>query len=152
MRIVRGHLVPGAGLRALDELRREMERVFDEAGEGRQPRSLSAWNCPGEAVESGDEIRFAVELPGVRPDEVDLTVEDRVISISGEKHAPHAGEAGEVRLDERCYGHFERSFALPETADTDAIEASFDHGVLTVVVPKRAESKARRIEIGGSAS
>lgn len=134
---------------ALDDLRREIDRAFGWNGDAET--TVAAWALPTDVVETSDAIHFSIELPGVHPEDLDLTVENRVLTVSGEKRSQWTDEdqAG-GRLFERRYGRIERSFRLPDTADPDEVNASFDNGVLHVTVGKRAESKARRIEIRGA--
>lgn len=108
-----------------------------------------------DVMESQEEIRVTLELPGVPAENVEVNLEDNVLTISGEKTEEHRQEGKEQRwhLSERRYGRFTRSFVLPREVETDRIEANFHNGVLTVRVPKSERVKPRRIEVhsdGGS--
>ncbi len=85
------------------------------------------------------------DLPGVRFEDIDLSVEKGVLTLAGERRAPE--DDGERTRAERRFGTFERSFMLPENADTDAIDAKYEQGVLTVTIPKKAEAQPRKIEV-----
>ena len=108
-----------------------------------------------DVMESQDEIRVTLELPGVPSENVEVSLEDNVLTISGEKREEHRQEGKDQRwhLSERRYGRFTRSFVLPREVETDNIEANFHNGILTVRVPKSERVKPRRIEVhadGGS--
>lgn len=103
-----------------------------------------------DVVELGDEIRVTAELPGVSREELEITLENNVLTISGEKKEQHeeGDRNGRYHLMERRWGRFSRSFALPRRVDQEKVQASFEDGILTVRVPKTEDSRRRRIEIG----
>jgi HSP20 family protein len=132
-------------------------RPFDGAGEvdrffrdfmrpltGPAPRT---WEPSVDVREDADSILLRADLPGVRPEDVKLTWENGVLTLSGERHAEKTDKASTFHRVERVHGTFERRFSLPKEADGAAAEASYENGVLTVVIPKRAEAKPRAIEI-----
>jgi HSP20 family protein len=131
---------------AVDDLRREMSRWLGDVSDQWESgvRSL-----PTEIVESNEELRFNMEIPGVRLEDIELTVENNILTVSGEKKEERKeGESeGAYRLYERRYGRFERSFVLPQHADASKVDARYENGVLTVAFPKVEEAKPRRIEI-----
>jgi HSP20 family protein len=104
-----------------------------------------------DVAESENEIRVVCELPGMRTEEVELSLENNVLTITGEKHAQReaAGEGETYHLSERRWGRFSRSFVLPREVDQEQIRASFENGVLTVTIPKSEKARRRRIEIRG---
>ncbi len=134
---------------AMDDLRRQMSRWLGEVSDQWESglRSL-----PTEIVESNEELRFNMEIPGVRLEDIDLTVENNILTVSGEKkeERKEGEDEGNYRLYERCYGRFERSFVLPRHADASRVDARYDNGVLTVTFPKAEEAKPHRIEIRAS--
>lgn len=97
-----------------------------------------------------DKERFVLhaDLPGVKREDIDVTMEEGVLSIRGERRLEEVREDGEYKRIERAHGTFYRRFSLPDTADPDKISARCDEGVLEVVIPKRETVKPRRIEIG----
>jgi HSP20 family protein len=105
-----------------------------------------------DVVESQDGIRVVTELPGMKPDEVEVSLENNVLTISGEKQGEREKDEDTYHLSERRWGRFSRSFVLPREVDQERIEAKFENGVLTVNVPKSEKARRRRIEIGGSAN
>lgn len=134
--------------------RREMDRLFDGMF-GQAPVAAGLWAPPVDVRETQDELQVAVELPGIRPDDVTVTVENGVVAISGEKRqeVQEGKEDGGYHLVERRYGRFERSFTLPRSVKAENVKAHFEQGVLTVHLPKAEEAKPRkvRVEIGNGA-
>ena len=139
----------------LPDLRREIDRLFEDAWTGSTGFRAGSWVPPVEVTESDDDIRCTLELPGLAPEDISITVENNVLTIEGEKKLERDDSRngtvrrGEYRIVERRYGHFSRSFALPRQVDADNVAARYEHGVLTVVLPKSAEAKPRRIPVHG---
>jgi HSP20 family protein len=106
----------------------------------------SGWVPATDIVEQSGDIRIALELPGLKPEDVKITLENFVLTIKGEKKQEKE-ENGKVYRYERSYGSFERSFTLPNTVDADKVGAKFDNGVLTVSVPKAEQAKPREIQV-----
>ncbi|MFW5877106.1 MAG: Hsp20/alpha crystallin family protein [Myxococcota bacterium] len=94
-------------------------------------------------------MKMLAELPGVRPEDVQIQVEDNVLTLTGERKLEHEDQKEGYHRVERAYGSFTRSFALPRTVDTTGIEAELKNGTLVITLPKRAESQPRRIEVKG---
>jgi HSP20 family protein len=107
-----------------------------------------------DVVERENEIKVICELPGMEKNEVELSLENNVLTISGEKREERTqGDEGDTyHLSERRWGRFSRSFVLPREVDQDRIHATFQDGVLTVCIPKDESVRRRRIEIGDSAN
>jgi HSP20 family protein len=97
--------------------------------------------------EGKDKYVVSVDLPGVEPADVDISVEDATLTIRGERKFSQEVDEESFHRVERRYGVFSRSLALPQTVNADAIEASFDRGVLTVEIPKAEEAKPKKISI-----
>lgn len=110
------------------------------------PRSV--W-MPADAYRIGDRYFVHVDMPGVDPDSIDLTVEKNTLTVTAERRW-ELGEDTQVLLSERPQGSFTRRFMLGEGLDTDHIEAGYDHGVLTVSIPVAETARPRKIEIGAS--
>ena len=136
-----------APLDALLDVHRELDRVFDNGSTGSGWRPLAT-----DVIETTDEVRVVMEVPGMDASQLDLTIDNNVLRISGEKRAVQTDEGTAWRLTERRYGRFERSFVLPRDVRSDNVEASYENGVLTVVLPKREEAKPRRVEVRGPGS
>jgi HSP20 family protein len=104
-----------------------------------------------DVIETEHEIRVHVEMPGLKRDNIEVDVENNVLTIRGEKREERTeGKEGRYHLAERRYGTFARSFVLPRDVDADNIQASFEDGVLTVVIPKSEKARRRRIDVGGA--
>lgn len=133
-------------------LRHEMDQLLDTWAGLRVPRGASMlWQPSINVREDRDAFHIEAELPGVNPDDVDIALEDRVLTIAGEKRSESSREEESYHVAERSYGRFERSFTLARSVDADAIEARFDRGVLYVSIPKPEEQKPRRIQIRADA-
>jgi HSP20 family protein len=107
----------------------------------------SAWVPPTDIFEDAEGLKIVVELPGLAPEEVKLTIEDQTLTIRGEKKQIAEEKTTRVHRYERSYGAFERSFTLPTTVDNERIAARFENGVLTVALPKAEKAKPREIEV-----
>ncbi|MEX1080949.1 MAG: Hsp20/alpha crystallin family protein [Halofilum sp. (in: g-proteobacteria)] len=108
----------------------------------------SDWVPVVDIKEEKGQFVLHADLPGVSRESIDITMEDGVLSIRGERRLEEAGEEGEYKRLERAHGVFYRRFSLPDTADPEGIQARCKEGVLEVVIPKRDSVKPRRIEVG----
>jgi HSP20 family protein len=139
-------------------LRSEVDRLFDAAFAPVFGRELvsALWTPVTDVRESEQEVVIEMELPGVRPESVELTADRGVLRVRGEKSSSHRASDQRVHLAERVHGTFERAFRLPKGLDESAIAAEFEHGLLRVRLPKSALPQPRRIEVkvagAGSAS
>lgn len=125
----------------------EMERLTGHVFGGRDlERQFSPMV---DIFESDDQIELRAELPGVKPEELEIDLTDNLLTLSGERKLEHDEEREGYRRIERSYGRFTRSFALPRHIDQENIKAEMNEGVLSLTIPKREAQKARRIEIGG---
>jgi HSP20 family protein len=105
-----------------------------------------------DVVETEREIRVCVEMPGLKRDNIEVDVENNVLTIRGEKREERTeGQEGRYHLAERRYGTFARSFVLPRDVDAEGIQAAFEDGVLTVRIPKSEKARRRKIDIGANA-
>lgn len=129
-----------------------IDRLLNEVSGawGRQSADATdaaTWIPTVDVFESKDELRIVAELPGVRPEDVKLSVENAMLSIRGEKKQVAEENAEAVHRYERSYGLFLRSFRIPSTVDADRIQARYEHGVLTVTLPKSEKAKPREITV-----
>jgi HSP20 family protein len=134
-----------SGLRRLNSMLGEAFGTWP-AGDG-DDAITSAWLPPCDVFEDREAVRIIMEVPGVKPEDVKLSLENNMLTIRGEKKQVAEEKADRVHRYERSYGVFERSFALPSTVDTDRIEARYDNGVLTVALPKAERARPRQIEV-----
>jgi HSP20 family protein len=136
-------------IRELDSLQGDMNRLFDRFFEGRAPNGGSRrWIPAMDLVETDDHLVLRGDLPGMTEDEVDLEIKDNVLTISGERKAESEEKGEGYHRVERAFGRFSRSLNLPAGIDPEKVEAKFDHGVLEVRIPKPAEAKPTRVQIG----
>ena len=140
--------------REINAIQQEMNRLFstffDAPANGSSSSAAAApsrWVPAMDLVETDDHFVLRADLPGMTEQDVELEVERDVLTLSGERQIRHeAKKDGFYRL-ERASGAFSRSLTLPEGVEADAIEATFDHGVLEVRIPKPAERRPQRVEI-----
>jgi HSP20 family protein len=107
----------------------------------------AGWLPAVDVRESDDAFVFTAELPGIAKEEVEITVDDGILTIKGERRFNENDEEKNYRRIERAYGTFSRSFTLPSAVDAERIQASFKDGLLTVDVPKAEVANARKITI-----
>ena len=100
-----------------------------------------------DVYEKEEAFHIRADLPGVKPEDVKISVHNNTLTVSGERNLEEEDEKNGYRRVERRYGSFTRSFSLPETVESNEIDADFKDGVLTVTLPKRAESKPREIAV-----
>ena len=135
---------PFFGLRGLqDEMNRAFSEYFDETTE----KGLTAITPAVDFVDTPEAIKVKVELPGVKKEDVDITLQKDILTIKGEKKLEKE-EKGENRYYvERSYGTFSRVLTLPSSVKTDKVNAVFTDGVLEITMPKAEEEKARQVDI-----
>jgi HSP20 family protein len=133
----------------LYNLERRMGRVFEPFGdfEWRIGETTGAWAPVVDIFEEADALRIVAEIPGVKPEDVKISVENNVLTIQGTKEQVAEEKAEKVHRYERTYGAFERSFTLPMTVDPEHIKATYGTGLLTLVLPKVEKAKPRQIKI-----
>jgi HSP20 family protein len=156
--MAQGHLSPyGFGSQSGDPflmLRREMEQLFDNV---RGPSSASAGGATVEAPrmdisEDDKEIRVIAEMPGATPDNVEVIIDDDVLTIRGERAQEREVNRKNYHLVERSTGVFQRSLRLPAPVDASQVQANFDNGVLTITIPKTgAQERSRRVQVRSGA-
>jgi HSP20 family protein len=115
--------------------------------EWRIGETTGAWTPVVDIFEEANALRIVAEVPGVKPEDVKISVENNVLTIQGTKEQVAEEKAEKVHRYERTYGAFERSFTLPATVDPEHIKASYAAGVLTLVLPKIEKAKPRQIKI-----
>jgi HSP20 family protein len=138
-------------LELLYNLERRMGKMFTE------PLGLVDWQVPElpttawvpvvDIFEEPELIRIVAEIPGVKPEDVKIAVEGNILTIHGTKQQVAEEKTEKVHRYERAYGAFERYFTLPATVNADAIKATCEQGVLTLVLPKLEQAKARQIKV-----
>ena len=140
----------------LNTIQSEMNRLFNSffdtpaRGSGSERRWIPAMDL----IETGDHYVLRADLPGLDEKDVNIELESDVLTISGERRAQHSDSEGGYRRIERAYGAFSRSLTLPEGVRPEAVEATFNAGVLEVRIPKPERIKPRKvtISVGGGAA
>ncbi len=132
-----------------------LNRFLDEAFAGMPTPEdgsviTSSWFAPTDVSEDGNGIQISMELPGVDPDQVRLSLENNILTVRGEKKPQAEDGSDRVHRFERKYGQFERAFVLPNTVDSERVDARHEHGVLFVTVPKAERAKPREIRVKAS--
>jgi HSP20 family protein len=126
-------------------LQNRLNRIFTDSLTPHETEGFGAWLPPVDIVEEADRLVFKAELPGVAREDIEVKVENGVLSLRGEKRQEKESGTASAHRVERLYGGFHRTFALPTSVDTDSIQARFKDGVLELVLPKAAEARPRRI-------
>ncbi|HET9602910.1 MAG TPA: Hsp20/alpha crystallin family protein [Gemmatimonadales bacterium] len=137
------------GLQNLRRLSSALDDAFGNwpLGQSLEGSITSAWVPACDIFEDKDGIKLVMEVPGVKPEDVKLQIENNMLTIRGEKRQVAEEKADRVHRYERSYGSFERTFSLPSTVDTDRIEADISDGVLMVMLPKAEKARPRQIEV-----
>jgi len=129
--------------------RSEVDRLFEESFGLPQTRWQGAtnWGLALDVRENQDAFIVTAAVPGVNPDDLDITLTDNVLTIKGEVKADEVSENEQYHLHERRYGSFSRSLSLPVPVVAEEIEASYENGILTLTIPKAEEVKPKRIAV-----
>jgi len=114
---------------------------------GAEEPQTTDWGPAVELTEENGFYQLTAELPGMKPEDVEITIEDNVLTLKGKKEEEKEEKDRHYHISERRYGEFQRSFLLPRSIATDEIRAEMKDGVLTVILPKVQEAVGRRIEI-----
>jgi HSP20 family protein len=134
----------------MPRLQDEINRLFGNARENDSSSATAMWIPPVDIHEYADRFELYIDLPGVDPTRVDLTLDGGILTLSGERQQATRKDSEEAqgRRVERGHGQFHRRFVLPDTVDSEKVNAAGSHGVLTVTIPKQAKAMPRRIQIG----
>jgi HSP20 family protein len=128
-----------------DEMNRTLSRWFSPQ-EGDEP-TRRRWMPALDVTESEDAYQIDVEVPGLRPEDINVTVDQGMLTVQGERRSEEEKGDRSYHRVERRYGAFRRSITLPRDVDASKVEANYDNGVLRLRVPKTAGSQAKRIEV-----
>lgn len=138
-------------MNGVSALEQTFNRLFSEALTGMdwQARDSAAasWVPPVDVFEAADEIHILAEVPGVKPEDVKISVEGNVLTVQGTKQQVAEEKTDRVHRYERTYGSFERTFTLPSTVDATKISAAYEDGVLALTLPKAEKAKPRQIQV-----
>ena len=148
------NVVQYAPFRGLSTLQDQVNRLFNESivrGHGEES-AITTWAPAVDIYETPNELVVKADLPEVEEKDIDIRVENNLLTIRGErKFEKSVSEDNYLRV-ERTYGSFSRSFSLPNTVNAEAIHAEYKNGVLTVNLPKREESKPRQVKVSVNSS
>ena len=139
-------MIPELNPRSFSHLRDQLNRLF-EGSASRAPESFGDWSPALDAFEDKDKYIVSLELPGLKREDIAVTVHDGVLTITGERKSDAEAKTGTVHRSERAYGRFTRSVSLPPTAKADQVAASYKDGLLQIELPKAEEAKPKTIEV-----
>jgi len=134
----------------INELQRDMNRVFDSRlfpaiGQGDASVASSDWIPEVDIHEDAKSYLVSVDLPGIKPEDIEVTAHNGVLSIRGKRETVHQDK--EQKRSERSFGTFLREFTMPDSADLDNVQAKTQNGVLEILVPKIAKAEPKRISV-----
>lgn len=124
------------------------EPLLREPWLGRAEREM--WAPMFDVRENGNSLKFIVDVPGVKRDDIEIHLSGNTLTVSGKREAEERSKDEQIHAYERSFGQFTRSFTLPDYADLDHVTSNLHEGVLTIVVPKSGQTKSRKIAIGGT--
>jgi HSP20 family protein len=134
--------------REMRQVENAMNRLWGRYGGLNDWRSeIEQWSIPIDVLQKGDEVLVKASLPGVKPEEIDVSVEDNVLSIKAESSTEKETEDKGYLVRERSYGSFYRALRLPENVDPEKIKSSYKDGVLEINMPKAEEKKRKQIKV-----
>jgi HSP20 family protein len=131
-------------------LREKMNRLFEDslANKGEDKDFMASnWAPAVDIYETGNELVLTAEVPGIDEKDIEIKIEDDTLTLKGERKFEKETKEENFHRIERSYGSFFRAFALPNSIDTDRIQAEFENGVLKIVMPKRQELKPKTVKI-----
>jgi len=133
----------------LNQLRRDMDRMYQTQAEGEESTAVatSAWVPAVDIRETEDGFEIHADIPGVDPRDIDVHMENGVLTIKGERESEKKEEKEGFKRVEREWGSFYRRFSLPDTADAEKISARSRHGVLEITIPKQEKVQPRKISV-----
>jgi HSP20 family protein len=131
----------------LNQLQKELERAYEGTAGGEGSIATAEWAPAVDIKEESDRYVLLADLPGVKPEDIDLSMEEGVLTIKGEKKTEAKAQRENYKRVERTYGSFYRRFSLPDTANAEGISARSRHGVLEIVIPKREAIQPKKITV-----
>jgi len=135
----------------MNQLRRTLDRVFDDTMERRWTDFDQTYSALAlDVLENEDAYLVKATIPGINPDDLDITYNNDTLTIQGEMKHEEEKEGERYHLSERYYGKFYRQVRLPSAVKADAIQANYEHGVLTLTLPKMEEVKPKKIAVQNS--
>jgi len=135
--------------REFNTLQNQMNRLFQDFGRGSQDELMTSGFVPAvDVYEDEHSLVLNLEVPGLDEKDIDISLENNQLTVRGERHFEKEQKEENFHRIERRYGNFSRSFTLPNTVDSDKVQANYENGVLKITLAKRAEAKPKQIKVG----
>ncbi len=134
----------------LSTLHNELDRLFDlslPGSGGREDRLLGVWSPALDVYQDKDHVFVKAELPGMKKEDIQISLHDNILTVSGERKQEHETKEGEAYRSERFFGRFSRSVTIPLRVETNTVKAQYKDGILTVTLAKAEEAKPKQIEV-----
>jgi len=145
---MRASLTPFQPFRGFTSLQGQINRLFNEAFDRTSEEgNLTSWAPAVDIYETEHNLVVKADLPDIKPEDLDIRVENNILTIRGERKFEKKVDDNNYLRVERAYGSFSRSFSLANTVNTEAIQADYQNGVLTLSIPKREEAKPKQIKV-----
>lgn len=133
----------------LTNIRDEINRLFESPYENGSSDVFNTWSPALDVYEDKENVIVRAELPGMKKEDIEISLRDNVITVSGERKNEKKYDGAKTSREERFFGRFTRSISLPKQVDGGRVKASYNDGILTVTLPKAEEAKPRQIQIQG---
>ncbi len=148
----RPELTTWPGFGRLTDLRDDIDRLFESpfGGLGRTSQWLSGWTPALDLYEDKDNLFVKMELPGMKREDIEVSLHEGSLSISGERQSEQKHQEAEVYRAERFFGRFQRTVTLPTPVAADKVKAEYRDGILTITLPKTEEAKPKHIDVNVS--
>ena len=134
----------------LSTLRDEVNRLFDFSWPSRDTGLFSGWSPTLDMHDDKDNLVVQIELPGMKKEEIEISLHDGMLTVSGERRLERENKEGETFRSERYFGKFQRSVTLPVAVNAEKVKASYKDGILSIELPKTEEAKPKHIEVSVS--
>ena len=145
---MRASVTPFQPFRGFTSLQGQINRLFNEAFDRTSEEgNLTSWAPAVDIYETEHNLVVKADLPDIKPEELDIRVENNILTIRGERKFEKKVDDNNYLRVERAYGSFSRSFSLANSVNTEAIQADYQNGVLTLSIPKREEAKPKQIKV-----
>src|ERR671919_538113 len=133
--------------RELRQMQENMDRLWRSFSPGGDGQDVENWAVPLDVVQEGDNIVVKATVPGVSPEDIDVSIENDVLTIKGHTKEEREHQEGDYLMRERRAGSFYRALRLPDTVDSDKAQPHYEHGVLSITFPRMESKKAKRLQI-----
>lgn len=150
MSLIRYQMPELSSFDRLASFRDEVNRLFDLSWPTRDSGLFSGWSPALDVYDDKDRFGVTVELPGMKKEDIHLSIQDGVLTVSGERKHERENKEGETFRSERFFGKFQRSVTLPAMVDAAKVKASYKDGILSIDLPKAEEAKPKQIEVSVS--